>query len=308
MAEDLEETDGVLTFERAFGSALARPTADEVRSVLVDDDVFVGVFTDEELAAVHAVVDPTEPLADFAEQAARVAELARDDRMVDAMLRSFVARGLVEVGEESEGEVEVELLGPLAIVGRSRIPGPLVTLVELHEKDEEETLAVTVHHLDEDVILEEAVDDGGFHAFVLRDVIGEALALANLLDPHRLAKGDGTPARFENAIATSELERLHDQNSAVLVVQTFVAGEEPPEGAPEPGTDDEADDISESLISFFSGDAGVTVASGYEVDGSTVLVSVGVGPDTLVDLLVDALLGLRRHDDDGSAAAIGAAN
>lgn len=287
--EEPVDEGGVRTWEEAFGDAGPDgPTDEELAAVLEHDDVFLGVYTVEELAALHSLIEVEEPLAAFDAPAAAIDARAGDHDAVDAALRSLAARGLAVFSESDPQDdfLGVEIRGPLAVIAQSRLGPPLVNLIEIEEKGGE-TAALTAYHLDEDVVLEEATDDDGFHAFVLRDVLGEAVALANMLDPDREALDDGEPKEHSGDGAERELKRLKAGSEAALVVHTVA--------------DLDDDTVTESIATFFAGPNGVTVVSGYDLDGATTVVTAELSATSFLDLLVDALLGMPDSDDDAPA-------
>lgn len=280
---DTEVVDDELrTFDEAFPDGIDGWSLEEVGAVLDDLDVLLGICTREEVAAIHAVLDPPEPLARFAEETEAVAVLAEDDAVVDAALRSFVARGLVEVtGADDEGAT-IDLLGPLSIVGRTRIAAPFVSLVEAQSADGEDG-QLTVHQIAEEVLVEETVDEDGFHLFVMRDLLGEAVALANLIDPEGLAGEEpGEVTEHTGNAAEEALERLREQADAVVVITTY-------------GEIDE-DTIVESVVSFYTTGDGVVAASGYRLDDEEVLSTVELHGEGLIELLMASLRALPEDE------------
>ena len=148
-----------------------------VLPVLAENEIVLGAFTDEELAAVDPPAEEplvSAPLLDM------VPEGEARDQVVGAALRSLMARGVVVLGEEA-GTVRVN--GPLATVLALRSAPNSVLVVEHVEEDDPARRVVYGARLqgtdgEAVVLMEESVAVLGHHEFVLRSVDGQAGELA----------------------------------------------------------------------------------------------------------------------------------
>jgi hypothetical protein len=149
-------------------------------SLLDQAEVALGAFTEEELAAVDPPADPPVvplPLLDLAPS-----EAARD-QLLSAALRSLVARGLIEFGEEPG---DLRAVGALSTVLALRGSPNSLLIVERVTEDDPARLVVygfPVPGADRTLFLAESVAELGHHEFVLRSLEGQAAALAAFVGP-----------------------------------------------------------------------------------------------------------------------------
>jgi hypothetical protein len=151
-----------------------------VLPVLADNEIGLGAFTDEELAAVDPPDDEPlvpSPLLDL------VPEGGAREQVIGAALRSLLARGVVSLGEDP-GSVRVH--GPLAtVLGMRSSPNSLLVVEHVEEDDPSRRVVYGARLQGADgeavVVMEESVAVLGHHEFVLRSVEAEAQALADWL-------------------------------------------------------------------------------------------------------------------------------
>jgi hypothetical protein len=151
-----------------------------VLPLLADNEIALGAFTDEELAAVDPPDDEplvASPMLDL------VPEGEARDQVVGAALRSLLARGVVSLGGDP-GSVRVH--GPLAtVLGMRSSPNSLLVVEHVEQDDPSRRVVYGARLQAADgeavVVMQESVAVLGHHEFVLRSVEAQAQALADWL-------------------------------------------------------------------------------------------------------------------------------
>ena len=157
-------------------------TLDQLATALVQQDMSLGSFTEEELAVVTACgsderlvpLPRVEGLGDASRRAA-----------LNAALRSLIARDIVEWRRE-DGDAVLRVHGDLATVVNIRDNPSLV--VVLHRARTGEQSRRYVYGVDRVAVLEERVEGSGLHHFTLRSLPRQARELAGFVDPDKRAR------------------------------------------------------------------------------------------------------------------------
>lgn len=162
---------------------MSPPTAgdiplDGLAERLAEDDLSLGILTDEQLAALGQPLHPQGPRGWFA-------ELDEDARMVatQAALRSLLARGMLAPGEEAQ---TLSAHPALELLRSSRLHAVGMTMAEHHGHDLPPAREL-IHLVAAGVVLEELIDPDGLHACTMRSPERAALALAGRCDPEQVA-------------------------------------------------------------------------------------------------------------------------
>jgi hypothetical protein len=149
-------------------------------SLLEQAEVSLGAFTEEELAAVDPPADP--PLVPLPLLELAPSEAERD-QLLSAALRSLVARGLIEFGDEPG---DLRATGVLSTVLALRGSPNSLLIVERVTEDDPARVVVYGFPLPgggPTLFMAETVAELGHHEFVLRSAEGQAAALATFVGP-----------------------------------------------------------------------------------------------------------------------------
>lgn len=168
---------------------------------LAEQDLSLGLFSDEELAAVDLPPHPEGASGWFA-------TLDDDGRAIarTAATRSLLTRGLLRPGGQ-DGQLEVH--PSLVLLRSARRDALAVTLVDRHGPGGHER--ALYHLVGEGIVLEELLDADGLHACTMRSLARASGSLAARCDPDAAARRTG-------AIGTTEepLERDAAQVAELL--------------------------------------------------------------------------------------------
>lgn len=164
---------------------------------LVREDLSLGLFTDEELAAVDLPPHPQGASGWFATLDDAGRAIART-----AATRSLLTRGLLRPGGR-DGQLEVH--PSLVLLRSARQEALAVTLVDRHGPGGHER--ALYHLVAEGVVLEELLDADGLHACTMRSLPRAAASLAARCDPDAVARRRGSPVTTVDDRAP-EAERL----------------------------------------------------------------------------------------------------
>ena len=173
--------EGVIDMQATVRTGWDRSSLSSLLTLLEDDEIVLGSFTEEELA----VVDPPgeEPLVPLTVLDLTVDSDEVRDKVLATAMRSLLARGLLRLGEEAG---DVAATGVLGTVAALRAAPNSLLVVEHVEEDEPERrvvygLDVPTEAGTRRMFMEETVALLGHHEFVLRSADGQGAALADWL-------------------------------------------------------------------------------------------------------------------------------
>lgn len=191
---------------------------------LAAEDLPLGVFCDEELAAVGQPVHPEGPMGWFA-------ELDEEGQLIatQAGLRGLISRGMLRPGEGA-GELLAHPALELLRTGRTHAWSMTQVYRSLRHQATERSL---IHLVSPGVMLEEIIDLDGLHAFTMRSPQRAAQALATRCDPEQFAgsgQGDAVGGEHPDPAVLKRIDALFATavwSTTLTTVQRTADGSEP---------------------------------------------------------------------------------